>query len=455
MPHTTQEQRQLIQSDSKASFVASIHEDTRPDKSTYEKEVFTYWLAFVASWIFSLGSVIPATYTLFWFVYFLYKSAIGAWAAAITFVAILEILKHLSSHHIYKSWFFDNQYLPKSWLFILISVFGISIASSIFGAVQGNQDIADNNSPIEITRDSSTLAIESEIAAVKAQNKRLEANKNHEGVVYFPSQKAMEKNNQLLIVLQERLTGKQKRLESQSDLQDSQYQSDTRKSSIIFIILVVLLELGFELCKRYMWSFKRRVYIEAKREGILKTIHELQEEGTKTASENATSNGRVHNNALEDRIHELEGQLSRLTQQLSSFRVHSPQTENSSQNSTVEISNIQNEIRRPIGFVQNRVHEKEDVYTIDHQYRKNGKVVTVHYTLPIIKGRVAQYARKIEDAQDRVGEGHSKTLDNIHQRYHYWKDKETQLIAKLKRNGVLSEVLQKEELQILETQENL
>lgn len=117
-------------------------------------------------------------------------------------------------------------------------------------------------------------------------------------------------------------------------------------------------------------------------------------------------------------------------------RVHS--------NGTTELNgkDVQNQVRNPIGFHRNRdfrVHKKEDLYTIQHQYRKDGKTVITHYTLPTIRARVAQYERKIAELD---GSDKKRAIQNASKRHKYWQQQEQKLVAKLKRNGLLNEVLQ-------------
>lgn len=442
MAQNAQQRRKLAQGDAERSFVAGIHEATRPDRSTYEKEIATYWITFVIAWIFSLGSVIPACYTLFWFVYFLYDSFVWAVIVAVVFCSIIELFKHMSSHQVYRAWFFENQYIPKAWCAMLIGVFLLSIASSIFGAVQGNQDIAEGQRPPEITTDSTTLALQAEIDEVQAQNRRLEANKNSEGIIYFPTQQAITKNNELLVQLRQRLTGREEKLASDNDREEQQYEMDTRKTSLIFILLVCLMEIGFEICQRYLWGFKRRVYIERKENEGIDTLEDLQNEGASTRT--ASTPVGVHTEPVEKRLSQLEGtlgEISQLLKQQSAFRVHGENSQhNDPPNVPQEKVTAQRQERNLIGFKTGFHYSREDVYTIEHQYRKNGKTVTVHYTLPIIRGRVAQYERKLAV----TGEMDENMLENISGRYHYWCEKETQLTAKLKRFGVLEEVLQHE-----------
>lgn len=101
---------------------------------------------------------------------------------------------------------------------------------------------------------------------------------------------------------------------------------------------------------------------------------------------------------------------------------------------------VQNKARNPIGFHRHTVqreHSTDDVYTIAHQYRKGGKTVTTRYNLATVRGRVAQYQRKLAE----LGEG-ADGYTNANQRHKYWQQKEEKLTAKLRQNGLLDEVLQ-------------
>lgn len=101
---------------------------------------------------------------------------------------------------------------------------------------------------------------------------------------------------------------------------------------------------------------------------------------------------------------------------------------------------VQSKERNPIGFHRRTVqheHSTDDVYTIAHQYRKGGRIVTTRYNLATIRGRVAQYRRKLAE----LGKG-ANGYTNANQRHKYWQQKEEKLTAKLKRNGLLDEVLQ-------------
>lgn len=69
-----------------------------------------------------------------------------------------------------------------------------------------------------------------------------------------------------------------------------------------------------------------------------------------------------------------------------------------------------------------------DQYTVPHIYQKNGKPVTVHYTMRMINSRIGQYERDIQDAINR--ELADDVLENRRNWLIYWQGKRTTLLQK-------------------------
>ena len=155
---------------------------------------------------------------------------------------------------------------------------------------------------------------------------------------------------------------------------------------------------------------------------------------------------RVHSaNDLDEKVQQAVQQMlqkTQIQQVQQNTLLQQEQRVHSNEKGELNGTEVQNQVRSPIGFHRNRekrVHRKEDMYTIQHQYRKDGKTVTTHYTLPTIRARVAQYERKIAalDGSDK-----QRAVQNATKRYQYWQQQEQKLTAKLRRNGLLDEVLQ-------------
>jgi len=69
-----------------------------------------------------------------------------------------------------------------------------------------------------------------------------------------------------------------------------------------------------------------------------------------------------------------------------------------------------------------------DQYTVPHTYQKNGKPITVHYTMRMINSRIGQYERDIQDALNR--ELADDVLGNRRNWLIYWQEKRATLLQK-------------------------
>jgi len=76
--------------------------------------------------------------------------------------------------------------------------------------------------------------------------------------------------------------------------------------------------------------------------------------------------------------------------------------------------------------------DSSDLYTIEHQYKKGNKIITVHYTLAQVDARIAQYSRGVETAKSQ--NLNQSVVENRVSWLAYWQKRRKELLGKIELN---------------------
>lgn len=314
----------------------------------------------------------------------------------------------------------------------------ISLASSAFGTKTSTEELAPN--PELIAIDSTANHYRQERTKLEKENKKLSTQTNHEGTIYYKLQSVIDKNTAMIADYNARVLELDMKLEGKNELLSSDYQEKVNLTAWTLVWITIFLELLFELCIAYIWYYYYRSYIE--KSGTSSSAIEIP-----TPTSNTMPN--------KDDFLSLKNELKSIQQQLQSFQnkttsIQEPVLNGHPQNNENSISNLSS--TKPIGFYTDRqlatmgiqsieanksivqtctnvyTQDLSDIHTIEHQYMKGGKTITVYYTMAQIEARIAQYDRGVNSAEKQnLGKD---VVANRNSWLNYWKEKREELLKK-------------------------
>lgn len=415
-------------------FFRSLHERIK-NKSYFEKykgfKTTLLWL----SYLFNLASALTASYAVYWLFHKLTGLQIPSMIVAVVFLFFLEKVKRKSSTEFWQVLFFNRQ-IAAGWLALSLFCLGISLASSSFGVKEGTEEMGPGAELI--ATDSIAQDYRNQIVRLEEDNKRLELQRNRQGEIYWPAQMEKEKNKAMIADLQTRVLELDKKLEGHNEKLSAAYQEDLTFTAWTLVWITIAMEILFELCIAWIWYYYYRSYVERRQ-----LAHLTVDQG------DALSPAPQQTEKADHRSIDPQTLSLIVSAALEHLQGSAPPPPPSSNGRAEEISNT-SKITLPIGFFSDAqralqmgaphptlppspktpVHVCTDLYTVLHEYTKEGKTYRTPYTENQILSRIAQYERELEEARKRnMGE---EVTDNRSRWLEYWKGKLEELHTKTK-----------------------
>lgn len=414
------------------AFFSQLHELVK-NRSYYERYLGFKKTINLLSYLFSFASAITSAYAVYW---------LAKWAGAYPWLAVviglvilifLEKLKRKASVETWRSYFFKGAF-PAGWLTFSIVLFGIGVFASSFGAKEGAADFAP---PAALVKsDSLANFYRTRIAALEAENATLSRQRNHLGEIFWPAQRQMAKNKEIIAQYELQAMNRDSVHTGTNTLLQSQHDKNVSFASYVLMIIQIIMELAFEGCIAYVWYFFYRVYIEHQKTAKTSAatpppvpaassggIAPAPLPGSPTPSTNGhTTPPIIKNESLADRM-----PIGFYTE---------------AQRAAFSPSEYEGVTQEPLPSVQvcTGLYREEntvlidDPYTVLHEYQKSGKVYVTPYTENQILSRIAQYQRDIEEAEQKQLD--TEILENRKNWLLYWQGKLTELHQKQQKAGI-------------------
>ncbi|MCK6693483.1 MAG: hypothetical protein L6Q97_15465 [Thermoanaerobaculia bacterium] len=410
-------------------FFSKLHHKVK-NKPYYERYVGFKNTINILSYIFSIASAITSAYAVYW---------LASWAGASIWLSVvigcvilvfMEQIKRKASEETWQVYFFEGK-LPIGWLLLSFLLFGIGVSASSFGAKEGTKEFA----PLAelITSDTTANQYRERVAALEKENQRLARQKNEKGEIFWPAQKQMAKNREVIAKYEARALDRDEKTEGKNENLQTEHDNNVAFASRVLMLVQIFMELCFEGCIAYIWYFYFRAYVERKRlQGIAD-----EEDDPPTAP--------------------------RFSSSKQAYSPPPPQSQNG-QHTEPPVKNTFG--RSPIGFfteaqragfstppvastqslpilpvqVCTEVYREDDttlyddLYTVLHEYQRGGKIYLTPYTENQILSRIGQYQRDIEQANHKaMGE---EIVSNRCRWLEYWQSKLAELHQKQKEAGI-------------------
>ena len=395
------------------AFFDNLH-NTVKNKPYFEKYKGFKMTLLGLSYLFNLASALTASYAIFWLTKWITGIAILGYIVSALFLFFLEKIKRKSSTEFWQVWFFRKQFAV-GWFGLSLFCLALSLLSSGFGVKQGTENLAPD--PELLRADSMATYYRAEITKLEETNKELRGNKNKQGVTFYKLYDAINANTATIADYTKRATELEKKTEGKNEQLTANYMEEVKLTSWTLVLITLLMELLFEACICYIWYYYFRSYIERNKTAPIQNTNNVQ-----------NSSPTLPNEQLVQMIEQLQAENEVLK-----IQHKPPQTE-------LNGSEIQN--RTPIGFGRGHTRTHEDTeqktvindrYTVAHTYSKGGQEITVHYNAIMVKSRIGEYERKINEAKAKEME--KSVIENREKWLKYWKGKEAELFQKIEQTA--------------------
>lgn len=243
----------------KKDFLDGIEADVSK-KSYQEENKVVNDTAFYFSYLFNLLSVLSAGYAIFDIANMLFKNVYIAGAVGIIVLVAIEQIKRLSSSKFWKSNEFHGRF-DWSWLGISFGIFILSAGLSAYGTKEGTTDLAGTPELVESNR-----LRDNYLAKIEEKEKK---------ILHYQSQKDKKSGNtfyKLIPViekLEEEKAGYEQKvldidllLEGKNTEDLANHAQKVNVSGWTLLAFLLVCEILFEICVRYNYVYRRKVYIE-------------------------------------------------------------------------------------------------------------------------------------------------------------------------------------------------
>lgn len=384
----------------------------------------------ILSHIFSVASALTSSYAVYW---------LASWAGASLWLSLvigavilifMERIKRKASEETWQVYFFEGK-LPIGWLLLSLALFGMGVFSSAFGAKEGTKDFAPLAQRVQ--SDSTAESYQQRIAALEKENKALSRQKNAQGEIYWPAQRQMARNKEIIVQYETRALALDEKREGKNENLLAERDKNVAFASRVLMIVQIFMELCFEACIAYVWYFYFRSYVERKR------MNRLPEDPlpapaafpptARTYSPPPPANEQeaiplVRNAVPHSPIGFFtEAQKETFRAQTNSSRyVPGGQGDIVSVHACTDLSSGEIEV----GY--------DDLYTVLHEYQRGGKTCFTPYTENQVLSRIGQYERDIEEATHKnLGQD---ILANRQRWLVYWRARLEELYQKQREAGI-------------------
>lgn len=436
---------QAFQEFDEDAFFENLHNKVK-NKSYFQKYKGFKATLVALSYLFNVASALSASYGVYWLTNRITGVAVIGWIVACIFLFFLEKVKRKSSSEFWQVYFFRKEFMI-GWFALSVFCFGISLGTSAFGVKEGTETLSPD--PELIANDSTAKWYIAEAEKLESTNEDLRNNRDPKsGVTFYNLNPAIAANTQTAKEYRQRASELEKKLEGQNEKLTTDYIEEIALTAWTLVWFTVLMELLFEACLCYVWYYLHRSYVErAKTKGIEES--EDTQEPLPSPDESSTTDLEEIKTLLKTLI---EAQI--LTKQGQVLQVPNPKL-NSSKNGLKPPSIGLQEPSLPIGFFtqaqrtemnrslgtnQNEcghigTHEDtapkiliDDRFTVPHTYTRGKEKITVHYTARMVKSRVGEYERKVEEAENKPMA--KQVIENRKAWLVYWQNKWNDLLGK-------------------------
>jgi uncharacterized FlaG/YvyC family protein len=399
-------------------FFSDLHHRVR-NKSYFQKykgfKTTLLWL----SYLFNIASALTASYAVYWLIHQLTGIDILSWCIAIIFLFFLEKIKRKSSTEFWQALFFERS-IATGWLTLSFICLALSLASSAFGVKEGTEDLGPGAELI--ATDQTAQDYRNRIAALEADNLKLEQQRNAQGQIFWPAQKEKEKNKGMITDLQAHIFDLDKKLEGKNEKLSFAYQQDIKITAWTLVYVTIAMELLFEICIAWIWYYYFRSYVERKR------IQRIAEPSPTLPENDLGAESFIP--PVQTFSHPpFNGNGQTITSQTSFTSLpigFFTDTQRAQQ---------QGKLLRPENTSNLSVQTCTDVYrqqkdrnTVMHCYSRNGQYFETPYTRNQIIARINQYEREVQEAIKR--EMQQTVLANRQTWLTYWQTKLQELKQK-------------------------
>jgi hypothetical protein len=188
------------------------------------------------------------------------------WVIAVFLLVGFEILKRR-----YSDKFWDHYWSTSNIHYVygvinFLLLFGISIAGSAFGMYFVTTDNAPEAKAIGINDDPEAVSLQERLSSIDEELSYHKGNKNEKGVVYWPSQKAIQSLSQERLAVSETLQTKFGVFEVKNTQILSEWKLRKDFRAYAAILLTILFEFLFEVCMRFNSKYDYQLWIATEKE---------------------------------------------------------------------------------------------------------------------------------------------------------------------------------------------
>lgn len=244
----------------------------------------------MASFFFHIISITAAFYGIFKIMQFLGAPTPLAVLLSIALLVGLELMKRESSDHVWDIRWSRSQF-DWSWVTLSLFLFLTSAAISGFGIYQGTKDFAPQAALI--TGDSTLTLLEQQLAVANEGSQQMQANKNHEGVVFWHSQRAVTEFAKAQNAAITSIVHRSNQIDQENEQRLEQQAVTVAQAALVALIICLMLELLFETCMSFCSLYDFRDYLES--EGLTPELFHSEEFQTSTQFRNLMENLPKHN----------------------------------------------------------------------------------------------------------------------------------------------------------------
>lgn len=209
-------------------------------KPYYLKYQIHYWLSLGGSYFFNVFSALTASTLVLFFLKGMIHPAF-VWGLAIVFLLFMESAKRLTLRSFFQD-LFQFKKVRYGLLTVIVVLAALSVSFSYFGA---KRFILNFTPPPVLTQDSLIQNQNTRLAEIKTEIDTLSLNKDKAGVVFWPSQKAINKLNAERLIIQEEINRLQKRQEGKNDNTEAIHKTETKLKAHHFGLITLCSELFF------------------------------------------------------------------------------------------------------------------------------------------------------------------------------------------------------------------
>ena len=219
-------------------------------------------VSLVCSYVFNLASAVGMLYMAKYLSSWYTTSIIAQWVVGGIVTLAFEWAKRETSDRFWDDFFRSKK--PSAAMFAMnfIIIFGMSLGSAIMGY---NQITKDYSPEYQAKKSNERIEeLKAEKAIIHDEDKTHMANKNSKGETYYKSLQKVEKNGSRIASIDEKLDIEYAKIEQLNNEGQSNFDGSVTGGIYTILISIILFEVLFEICMRFMSYFDYRKHKELK-----------------------------------------------------------------------------------------------------------------------------------------------------------------------------------------------